>query len=138
MYSGNVTHVPALPLSHVWRSLVSRSAAVLSSQDSRQRAGLAVDMQPVGRGGGSAVFVSGDSGKWTAEISNPGRKKHAYRLFAKILVTEIQDKHGKAPQAACGAGVPQDHPPPFIKKPRCMTGGGPVDTAVKSQCPLLS
>ena len=34
---------------------------------SRQRAGLAVDMQLVGRGSGSAVFVSEDSGQQTAE-----------------------------------------------------------------------
>ena len=43
-----------------------RGAAVLASQGSRQRAGLAVDMQLVGRGSGSAVFLSEDSGQWTA------------------------------------------------------------------------
>jgi hypothetical protein len=68
---GNVFHAPALPLSHIQGSLLCHHAAVLSSQGSRQRAGLATDMQPVGRGGGSAVFLSGDSGQWTAETCAP-------------------------------------------------------------------
>ena len=64
--SGNVSCAPALPQSHVWWSLVCRGAVVLSSQGPRQRAGLAVDMQPVGRGGGSAVLLSGNGAKGTA------------------------------------------------------------------------
>ena len=66
MDSEHVSGAPALPLRHVRGSLVCRGAAVLSSQGSRQRAGLAVDMQPVGRGGGSAVLLSGNRAKGTA------------------------------------------------------------------------
>ena len=69
--------------------------------------------QVPGSNPGGSFFLSGTP---TQKLSDPG-EKNAYRLFAKILVTEIQGKYGKAPQAACGAGVPQDHPPPLNKTP---------------------
>ena len=71
MDSGNVSRAPALPLSHVrFFLLVCRSASVLTPQGPRQRAGLAVDIQPVGRGGGSVVFLSGYGAKRTAGVSS--------------------------------------------------------------------
>ena len=66
------------------------------------------------------------------------KKKNAHAFIAKFLVTELQSKEGKAPKRGLwGAAIHRTTPPPGWVIPRGMTGGGPVDTAVTSPCPLL-
>ena len=60
-------------------------------------------------------------------------------IFALFLVTELQSNEGKAPKRGLwGAAIHRTTPPPGWGIPRGMTGGGPVDTAVTSPCPLLA
>ena len=72
------------------------------------------------------------------KVSNP-EKKNALEIFALFLVSELQSNEGKAPKRGLwGAAIHRTTPPPGWGIPRGMTGGGPVDTAVTSPCPLLA
>ena len=55
----------------------------------------------------------------------------------RFLVTELHSKEGEAPKRGLWA-VHSTGPPSSRGRliPRSMTGGGPVDTAVTSPCPL--
>ena len=65
------------------------------------------------------------------------KKKNASWHFVRFLVTELHSKEGEAPKR--GLWVVNSTGPPSSPGrlfPRSMTGGGPVDTAVTSPCPL--
>ena len=67
------------------------------------------------------------------------RKKTALEISDEFLVSELQSNEGKAPKRGLwGAAIHRTTPPPGWGIPRGMTGGGPVDTAVTSPCPLLT
>ncbi len=71
------------------------------------------------------------------KFSDP-EKKTLREFFAFALVTELHSKEGEAPKRGLWA-VRSTGPPssPGRLFSRSMTGGGPVDTAVTSACPLL-
>ena len=57
----------------------------------------------------------------------------------RFLVTELHSKEGEAPKRGLWGGRSTGPPTyPGLLIPRSMTGGGPVDTAVTSPCPLLN
>ena len=71
-------------------------------------------------------------------ISNP-EKKPVMEISDEFLVSELQSNEGEAPKRGLwGAAIHRTTPPPGWGIPRGMTGGGPVDTAVTSPCPLLT
>ena len=66
------------------------------------------------------------------------KKKPALRHFRPFLVTELHSKEGKAPKLDLwGRAHHTTTPHPGWGIPRGMDGGGPVNTAVTSPCPLL-
>ena len=74
------------------------------------------------------------------DLTNSGtqKKQPAMWHFVRFLVTELHSKEGETPKRGLWA-VRSTGPPssPGRLVPRSMTGGGPVDTAVTSQWPLL-
>ena len=67
------------------------------------------------------------------------KKKPALTHFDRFLVTELQSKDSKAPKRDLwGRAHHTTTPHPGWGIPRGMNGGGPVDTAVTSPCPLLA
>ena len=70
-------------------------------------------------------------------MSATQKKIPALKHFGLFLVTELHSKEGEAPKR--GLWVVRSTGPPSSPGrliPRSMTGGGPVDTAVTSPCPL--
>ena len=79
------------------------------------------------------------SGYWDSAISGTQEKNPASWHFVRFLVTELHSKEGEAPKR--GLWVVRSTGPPSSPGrlfSRSMTGGGPVDTAVTSPCPLLT
>ena len=57
----------------------------------------------------------------------------------RFLVTELHSKEGETPKRGLWGGRSTGPPTyPGLLIPRSMTGGGPVDKAVTSACPLLN
>ena len=67
------------------------------------------------------------------------RKTPVMAFSDHFAVTELHSREGMALWVAYGGGRSTGpHTCPGLLIPRSMTGGGPVDTAVTSACPLLN